>query len=77
MFHSKFNLKPLFLEKMVFGNIILFDIKILQLLRNRGWAKKKYTNVIKSGGNILGQSASKRSDKLFIIRFPLKWCIFQ
>ena len=31
MFHSKFNLKPLFLEKMVFGNIIQFDIKILQL----------------------------------------------
>ena len=26
---------------------------------SRGWAKKKYTNVFKSGGNILGQSASK------------------
>ena len=26
---------------------------------HRGWAKKKCTNVLKSGGNILGQSASK------------------
>ena len=28
-----------------------------------------------SGGNILGQSASKRKNKLFIIRFALKWGI--
>ena len=38
----------------------------------RGWVKKKCTNVNKSGGNILGQSASKYQTKLFIIKFPLK-----
>ena len=27
--------------------------------RHRGWVKKKCTNGFKSGGNILGQSASK------------------
>ena len=26
---------------------------------NRGWAKKKYTDGLRSGGNILGQSALK------------------
>ena len=26
----------------------------------RGWAKKKYTNVFKSGGHILGHSAAGR-----------------
>ena len=35
---------------------------------NKGGIKKKCTNVNKSGGNILGQRASK----LFIIKFPLK-----
>ena len=39
----------------------------------RGWVKKKYTNGFKSGGNILDQSASKCYNKLFIIKFPLKW----
>ena len=29
--------------------------------------KKKYTNVFKSGGNILGQSASKCENKMLII----------
>ena len=29
-----------------------------------------YTDVFKSGGNILGQRASKRKNKLFIIKFP-------
>ena len=28
-------------------------------ISSRGWVKKKYTNGFKSGGNILGQSASK------------------
>ena len=36
----------------------------------RGRAKKKYTDVFKSGGNILDQSASKPSNKLFIIKYP-------
>ena len=27
---------------------------------NRGWTKKKYTNVFKSEGHILGHSASRR-----------------
>ena len=31
----------------------------IQNLIDRGWAKKKYTNGFRSGGNILGQSASK------------------
>ena len=35
--------------------------------------RKKYTDVFKSGGNFLGQSASKRKNKLFIIKLPLKW----
>ena len=29
-----------------------------------------YTDVFKSGGNILGRRASKRKNKLFIIKFP-------
>ena len=37
-------------------------------LECRGWVKKKYTDVFKSGGNILGQSASKCWNRLFIIR---------
>ena len=40
-----------------------------QGIKTRGWVKKKCTNGFKSGGNILGQSASKRYNKLFIIRF--------
>ena len=39
---------------------------------HRGWGEKKYTDVFKSGGNILDQSASKHWNKLFIIKFPLK-----
>ena len=31
----------------------------IQNLIDRGWAKKKYTNGFRSGGNILDQSASK------------------
>ena len=37
-----------------------------------GEQKKKCTNGFKSGGNILGQSASNRKNKLFIIIFPKK-----
>ena len=29
-------------------------------VKRREWTKKKYTDVFKSGGNILGQSALKR-----------------
>ena len=32
--------------------------------------EKKCTNDFKSGGKILGQSASKNPNKLFIITFP-------
>ena len=35
-----------------------------------GEQKKKCTNVFKSGGNILGQRASKCYNKLFIIKIP-------
>ena len=35
----------------------------------RGWGEKKYTDVFKSRGKILGQSASKPWNKLFIIKF--------
>ena len=38
-----------------------------------GELEKKYVNGFKSGGNILDQTASKYKNKLFIIRFPLKW----
>ena len=34
---------------------------------NRGWVKKKNTNVFKSGGNIFGQSASKHLNKLLLL----------
>ena len=33
--------------------------KVFCKSKQRGWTKKKYTGVFKSGGNILGQSASK------------------
>ena len=36
-------------------------------------SKKKYTDIFKSGGKILCQSATKCWNKLFIIKFPLKW----
>ena len=34
--------------------------------------QKKYTDVFKSGGNILGQSVLKHKHKLFITKFSLK-----
>ena len=33
---------------------------------------KKYTDVFKSGGNILDHSASRYQNKLFIIKCPLR-----
>ena len=33
--------------------------KTQRKIGNRGWAKEKYTDVFKSGGKILGRSASK------------------
>ena len=35
-----------------------------------GAEQKKFTDVFKFGGNILGQSASKCENKLFTIKFP-------
>ena len=35
-----------------------------------GEQKKKYIDVFKPGGNILGRSVSNRYNKLFIIEFP-------
>ena len=56
---------------------ILGELQAKDRIENqaRGWAKIKYTNVFKSRGNILGQSASKRKNKLLIMKFPLKWGI--
>ena len=36
------------------------NVKNLGRNKTKGWGEKKYTDVFKSGGNILGQSASKR-----------------
>ena len=40
-----------------------FDLKVciflIYIVLSRGWVKKKYTNGFKSGGNILGLSASR------------------
>ena len=41
----------------------------------RGWTKKKFPDVFKSGGNILGLSTSRHLDKFVIIKFSLKWHI--
>ena len=58
-------------------SFIIFSIPRIEFNHNkdfyyRGWVKKKYTDFFKSGGNILAQSASRRKNKLFIIKFPLK-----
>ena len=54
------------------SSIHLHHLEICSVLNyfsiNRGWVKKKYTNSLKPGGNILGQSASKCKNKLFIIK---------
>ena len=41
----------------------------IMLYGHRGWAKKD-SDIFKSGGNILGQSASERENKLFFSKFP-------
>ena len=38
---------------------VFCDVLRYRNLITRGWVKKKCTNGFKSGGNILGQSASK------------------
>ena len=52
------------------GAFCQFPFWWIYYCHSRGWTEKEYTNVFKSGGNILGQSASKRYNKLFIIKFP-------
>ena len=55
--------KPLTLDKVSLKLFILLDKTwlsyMLTFIDNRGWTKKKFTNAFKSGGNILGHSASK------------------
>ena len=52
--------------------LIINDDSHLKLFCLIEGEQKKYTNVFVSGSHILDQSALKRKNKLFIIKFPLK-----